>query len=140
MARTGDTRVPHLRFPGGTWADSISAAGRGSEEAALGAGFHPGRSFGPDGERDVDAGAREAIAWRQHPRRDAAHFTGFQSQIGCVELQAHPFGSIELQHIGVRPGIEIQQFENTFFQLLDFHLEASRRIENQEAGNGFERM
>ena len=36
--------------------------------------------------------------------------------------------------------IEIQQFENTFFQLLDFHLEASRRIEAQEGGNGFEKM
>lgn len=36
--------------------------------------------------------------------------------------------------------IEIQQFENTFFQLLEFHLEASRRIEAQEGGNGFEKM
>lgn len=36
--------------------------------------------------------------------------------------------------------IEIQQFENTFFQLLDFHLEASRKIELQEGGNGFEKM
>ncbi len=36
--------------------------------------------------------------------------------------------------------IEIQQFENTFFQLLEFHLEASRRIEAQEDGNGFEKM
>jgi len=36
--------------------------------------------------------------------------------------------------------IEIQQFENTFFQLLEFHLEASRRIEAQQGGNGFEKM
>ncbi|MEP5364967.1 MAG: putative phage abortive infection protein [Reichenbachiella sp.] len=36
--------------------------------------------------------------------------------------------------------IEIQQFENTFFKLLEFHLAASSRIESQEAGNGFEVM
>jgi hypothetical protein len=36
--------------------------------------------------------------------------------------------------------IEIQQFENTFFQLLDFHIQASKRIESQSDGNGFENM
>jgi hypothetical protein len=36
--------------------------------------------------------------------------------------------------------IQIQQFENTFFQLLDFHLTATKRIENQEGGNGFDKM
>ncbi len=36
--------------------------------------------------------------------------------------------------------IEIQQFENTFFQLLDFHLESSKRIQSQEGGNGFDNM
>ncbi len=36
--------------------------------------------------------------------------------------------------------IEIQQFENTFFQLLDFHLQASKRIASQPEGNGFENM
>ena len=36
--------------------------------------------------------------------------------------------------------IEIQQFENTFFQLLEFHLSASARIESQETGNGFDVM
>ncbi|MDW3210079.1 MAG: putative phage abortive infection protein [Reichenbachiella sp.] len=36
--------------------------------------------------------------------------------------------------------IEIQQFENTYFKLLEFHLAASSRIESQEAGNGFEVM
>lgn len=36
--------------------------------------------------------------------------------------------------------IEIQQFENTFFQLLEFHLAAAKRIETQEGGNGFEKM
>ena len=36
--------------------------------------------------------------------------------------------------------IEIQQFENTFFQLLEFHLAAAKRIETQEGGNGFDRM
>ncbi len=34
--------------------------------------------------------------------------------------------------------IAIQQFENTFFQLLNFHLEASRKIQTQQSGNGFE--
>jgi hypothetical protein len=36
--------------------------------------------------------------------------------------------------------IEIQQFENTFFQLLEFHLSAAKRIETQEGGNGFDKM
>ncbi len=36
--------------------------------------------------------------------------------------------------------IEIQQFENTFFQLLEFHLAATKRIENQVGGNGFDKM
>ncbi len=36
--------------------------------------------------------------------------------------------------------IEIQQFENTFFQLLEFHLEAAKRIENHATGNGFDKM
>lgn len=36
--------------------------------------------------------------------------------------------------------IEIQQFENTFFQLLEFHLSASKRIEMREDGNGFAQM
>ena len=36
--------------------------------------------------------------------------------------------------------IEIQQFENTFFQLLEFHLEAAKRIETSEGGNGFDKM
>ncbi len=36
--------------------------------------------------------------------------------------------------------IEIQQFENTFFQLLDFHIQASKRIASQPEGNGFEKM
>jgi len=36
--------------------------------------------------------------------------------------------------------IQIQQFENTFFQLLEFHLSAAKRIETQEGGNGFDRM
>lgn len=36
--------------------------------------------------------------------------------------------------------IEIQQFENTFFQLLEFHLDAAKRIENKEGGNGFDVM
>lgn len=36
--------------------------------------------------------------------------------------------------------IEIQQFENTFFQLLEFHLTATKRIETQDGGNGFDKM
>ncbi len=36
--------------------------------------------------------------------------------------------------------IEIQQFENTFFQLLEFHLDAAKRIENHATGNGFDKM
>ena len=36
--------------------------------------------------------------------------------------------------------IEIQQFENTFFQLLEFHLDAAKKIELQEDGNGFDKM
>lgn len=36
--------------------------------------------------------------------------------------------------------IEIQQFENTFFQLLEFHLDAAKRIENHADGNGFDKM
>lgn len=36
--------------------------------------------------------------------------------------------------------IQIQQFENTFFQLLEFHLDAAKKIELQEDGNGFDKM
>ncbi len=36
--------------------------------------------------------------------------------------------------------IEIQQFENTFFQLLNFHLETGKRIHSQEDGDGFDKM
>ncbi|MEQ8686398.1 MAG: putative phage abortive infection protein [Imperialibacter sp.] len=36
--------------------------------------------------------------------------------------------------------LQTQQFENTFFQLLEFHLNAARRIETQDGNNGFDKM
>ncbi|WP_339812799.1 putative phage abortive infection protein [uncultured Imperialibacter sp.] len=36
--------------------------------------------------------------------------------------------------------LQTQQFENTFFQLLEFHLNAAKRIETQDGANGFDKM
>ncbi|MEQ8809517.1 MAG: hypothetical protein RIE59_10650, partial [Imperialibacter sp.] len=36
--------------------------------------------------------------------------------------------------------LQTQQFENTFFQLLEFHLNAAKRIETQDGSNGFDKM
>jgi len=36
--------------------------------------------------------------------------------------------------------IALQQFDHTFFQLLNFHLESSRKIQVQEGLNGFEQL
>lgn len=57
-----------------------------------------------------------------------------------LELQRQEL--LETRYIldGQSKTIEIQQFENTFFQLLDFHLAAARNIESQDEGNGFDKM
>ncbi|WP_258103129.1 putative phage abortive infection protein [Marinoscillum sp. MHG1-6] len=57
-----------------------------------------------------------------------------------LELQREEL--LETRHILASQSrtIEIQQFENTFFQLLDFHLAAAKRIEVQDGGNGFDKM
>ncbi len=57
-----------------------------------------------------------------------------------LELQREEL--VETRHImeSQSKTIQIQQFENTFFQLLEFHLEAAKRIESHGTGNGFDKM